>query len=80
MSPQFEEIAADAMKLPVRDRVRLAQKLVATLEDGQEEDIAKIEALWFAEAQRRFDELRTGSVTGLTSDEAFQKARDALKR
>ena len=80
MSPQFEEIAADAMKLPVRDRVRLAQKLVATLEDDQEEDIAKIEALWFAEAQRRFEELRTGSVTGLDSAEVFEKARDALKR
>ena len=38
------------MKLPLRDRVQLAQRLVSTLDDEVETDT---EALWFAEAERR---------------------------
>jgi len=44
---------ADAMKLPLRDRVQLAQRLVSTLDEEVETDT---EALWFAEAERRLEE------------------------
>lgn len=53
MSTRFEQLASDAMKLPVRDRVRLAQQLVATIEEDTETATEKeIEELWFAEAER----------------------------
>jgi hypothetical protein len=39
-----------------------------------------VEALWFAEAERRLEELRAGKVEGIDSDEAFQNARKALER
>ena len=65
------------MKLPLRDRVQLAQRLVSTLDEEIETDT---EALWFAETERRLDELRSGKVEGIDSDEAFRTAREALKR
>jgi putative addiction module component (TIGR02574 family) len=65
------------MKLPLRDRVQLAQRLVSTL-DGEVE--TNTEALWFAEAERRLEDLRTGRVEGIESEEAFRTAREALKR
>lgn len=76
MSTRFEQVAADAMKLPVRDRVRLAQQLVSTLDEDQSE--GEVEELWFAGAKRRLDELHTGKVQGIDADEVFKNARENL--
>ena len=77
MSTQFDQVAADAMKLPLRDRVRLAQQLVATLDDQSE---TEIEELWFSTARRRLDELHSGEVQGIEADDAFRMARENLAR
>lgn len=79
MNTDLEQLTADAMKLPLRDRVQLAQRLVSTLDDEVETE-TDTEALWFAEAERRLEELRTGKVQGIDSEEAFRTAREALKR
>src|ERR1700730_6353198 len=73
MSTNLDQLTADAMKLPLRDRVQLAQRLVSTLDDDAE-------ALWFAEAERRLEELRSGKVQGISAEDSFRKAREALKR
>ena len=77
MSTRFEEIVTDAMKLPLRDRVRLAQRLMFSLDDQIE---TGVEALWVAEAERRLQEFRAGTVHGIKAEEAFRKAREALER
>ena len=77
MKTRWDEIAADAMRLPLRDRVKLAQRLVSSLDDQVETDA---EALWIAEAERRLDELRTGAVKGIDAAEVFRKAHEALQR
>ena len=75
MSTNLDQLTADAMKLPLRDRVMLAQRLVSTLDDEVE---TGTEELWFAEAERRLGELRSGKVEGIESDDAFRSAREAL--
>jgi putative addiction module component (TIGR02574 family) len=77
MSSNLDQLTADAMKLPLRDRVQLAQRLVSTLDDDIE---GGVEGLWFAEAERRLEELHSGKVEGVDSDDAFRTAREALKR
>ena len=77
MDVRFDDIVADAMKLPLRDRVRLAQRLVSSLDEEADENV---EELWLAEAERRLDELRSGSAQRVPADEAFAKARAALRR
>ncbi|MBI3667131.1 MAG: addiction module protein [Acidobacteria bacterium] len=77
MATLFDEIEADAMKLSLRDRVKLAQRLVSSLDDEGE---SGVEVLWAAEAERRLEELRTGKVKGIDAAEAFRKAHEALKR
>jgi putative addiction module component (TIGR02574 family) len=77
MSSNLDQLTADAMKLPLRDRVQLAQRLVSTLDDEVEGDT---EALWFAEAERRLEELRSGKVQGISAEDSFRNAREALKR
>jgi putative addiction module component (TIGR02574 family) len=77
MSTNLDQLTADAMKLSLRDRVQLAQRLVSTLDDEIESDT---EALWFSEAERRLEELRSGKVQGIDSEAAFRTAREALKQ
>ena len=77
MSSNLDQLTADAMKLPLRDRVQLAQRLVSTLDDEVETDT---EELWFAEAERRLEELRSAKVHGIPAEETFRTAREALKR
>jgi putative addiction module component (TIGR02574 family) len=77
MSTQFDQVAADAMRLPLRERVRLAQQLVSTLDEQSE---TEVEELWFTEARRRLDELHSGKVKGIDADEAFRNAREDLAR
>ena len=77
MSSDLDQVTVKAMKLPLRERVLLAQRLVSTIDDGVEPDT---EALWFAEAERRLEELRSGKVQGIASDNAFITAREALKK
>jgi antitoxin ParD1/3/4 len=35
MSTNLDQLTADAMKLPLRDRVQLAQRLVSTIDDEE---------------------------------------------
>ena len=77
MSTDLDQLTTDAMKLSLRDRVQLAQRLVSTIDDEIDPDT---EALWFAEAERRLEELRSGRVEGIDSEDAFGTAREALKR
>jgi hypothetical protein len=48
MSSKLDQLTADAMKLPLRDRVQLAQRLVSTLDEEVETDT---EEFWFAESR-----------------------------
>jgi len=77
MNTQFDRVVADAMKLPLRDRVKLAQQLVSTLDEQSE---AEVEELWFNEAKRRLKELHAGQVAGIDADEAFRKVSEDLAR
>jgi hypothetical protein len=76
MESRFDEIVGEAIQLTLRDRVRLAQYLVSTIDDESE---TCVETLWFEQAERRLEEIHSGKVEGLDADYAFKNARDALK-
>jgi putative addiction module component (TIGR02574 family) len=75
MGTSYEEMAAEAMKLPLRDRVKLAQQLASSLDDGVETDV---EELWLAEAERRMEELRTSKAAAIDAADAFARARHSI--
>lgn len=77
MGTSYEEMAAEAMKLPLRDRVKLAQQLASSLDDAAEADV---EELWLAEAEPRMEDLRTGKASAIDAAEAFPRARRDLAR
>lgn len=61
MSSNLDELTADAMKLSLRDRVQLAQRLVSTLDDEVEADTEALCGLDFLTAveaaTRRIEQL-----------------------
>ncbi len=60
MSMTIDELEAAALELSVEERARLAERLMASI--GADDDI---ELAWVEEAERRYEELRTGHETGL---------------
>jgi len=72
-----EELMADAMALPLAERVSLAQALWESIDAGlpNTDDLAAVK-----EAIRRDEELSSGRVTGRTHEEVMRAARRALMR
>jgi putative addiction module component (TIGR02574 family) len=71
-----QQLTAEAMALPLPERVSLAQALWESIHSGlmQPEENDTV-----GEAIRRDDELSTGTVTGRTHDEVMHAARQAIR-
>lgn len=69
--PDLNEVLKSALSLPVEDRAALADKLLASLNELDEQEA---ERLWADEAQRRLEEYRAGRVTASDSQAVAEKA------
>jgi len=76
MASPMRDLQSKALKLPQKDRARLAQRLISSLDQERGVDV---EALWLREAERRLRELKTGRVTGIPAEKVLRKARAALR-
>src|SRR5574337_361281 len=66
----LEEIEAAALQLAPTERARLAERLLASLEEDDE-----ILAAWVEEAERRADAFDRGEMEAVDADEAIAQAR-----
>jgi len=69
-----EQVLEQALKLDLKDRADLAQRLLSSLESLNPEEHDR---LWTEVAVRRAEELRSGKAKGYTWEEI---KRDALSR
>ena len=74
MQTQFELLEAETLKLTADERARLAEHLIASLDEDTE-----IEDAWAIEAERRIADIESGSVQLIPVAEAIAQARAALK-
>ena len=74
MTTQFEILEAEALKLDSSDRARLAEHLIASLDEDDD-----IETAWAIEAKRRIADIENGAVTPLSFDDVIKQARIASK-
>jgi len=70
----LEAIEATLMQLPHTDRVHLAERLLASLDEEDE-----ILAEWVAEAERRLDAMERGEVQGIPIEDALVQLRAGLR-
>jgi putative addiction module component (TIGR02574 family) len=66
-----QELITEAISLPVEDRALIVDYLLKSLNHGE----SAIEKKWAEEAQRRFDELRSGRVQALPGDVVINNLR-----
>lgn len=76
MSSALKKIEDEVLKLPARSRARLAERLIASLEEVAEPEA---ESAWRAEVEKRSLELLQGDVKGIPANKVFKKARTALR-
>lgn len=76
MADSSRQLESKALKLPRKNRARLAQRLISSLD--QETDV-DAEKLWREEAERRLAELKSGKVTGIPAERVIRKARSAIR-
>jgi putative addiction module component (TIGR02574 family) len=75
-----DELEASVLELPRAERARLAQRLVASLDEGEDEDPAAVEAAWEEEIARRVAELESGAVEAIPAEQVFAEVRARLNR
>jgi putative addiction module component (TIGR02574 family) len=74
MASQLEMVEAQALQLPPEERVKLADRLIASV--FQDNDI---EEAWAAEVERRIAEIEGGRVHLIPAADAVARARAAIK-
>ncbi|HEX5338576.1 MAG TPA: addiction module protein [Gallionella sp.] len=77
MQITVEQIAEEALALPREARALLADRLVESLDPAED---GLIRQLWVKEAQRRIEEVRSGSVTPIPGETAFSQVISSIKR
>jgi putative addiction module component (TIGR02574 family) len=73
MSTRVEDLAAQALQLPVEDRAELVERLMASFEPGLVD-----QATWIRLSRLRRDDVRSGKVAMVPGDEALVRVRARL--
>ena len=79
MTAELQAILAAAMALSNSERAELAAILTDTLGEQGSSD-AEIEAAWVVEAQRRWEDIRSGRSKTVPLEEVTAKLRAKLER
>ena len=75
MSDLVEELSHKARALPPEDRVRLAEELLASVQEAH----AEVDAAWEEEIKRRIAEIDSGKAKLIPAEEVFAEVRRLLK-
>ena len=79
MGIPLEELETEALELSVRDRAALAHRLIASLDEGPDDDPTEVELAWEEEIHRRLAAYRSGEVQTISADDVFSKTRALLQ-
>jgi putative addiction module component (TIGR02574 family) len=74
MTAALKNLAEAVTKLPADERAFLAEELLASLDDFE------LEKNWADEAKRRRDEVRSGRVKPIESEDVYRRIEDLLNR
>jgi len=75
MSKALLKIEREAVRLPVKDREVLAERLMRSV---TREPLTQVEEAWVVEAERRLSAWRRGTRTGVPVERAFKQIRKDL--
>jgi len=73
---EFEEVSTKAMSLPAESRAELAEILIQSLDEKENEGV---NFAWLAEIRRRDQEIRAGASITKPADQVLKEARERLR-
>ena len=73
---EFKEVSAKAMSLPTESRAELAEILIQSLDEKENEEV---KFAWLAEIRRRDQEIRAGASVTKPADQVLREARERLR-
>ena len=73
MSPQFEILEAEVLKLAPAECALLAEHIIASLDEDNE-----IELAWAVEVERRVAEIESGAIVGMPFEEVIAQVHATL--
>ena len=76
MSALFDELERQARLLTPQEKATLARLLIEELDPSVD---GKVEELWIAESQRRYQAYLKGELESVPGDEVMSRARSRLK-
>lgn len=71
------KVVNDALSLPPKSRVKLAEKLLESLDDPRQKEIDR---LWAEEAEDRVDAYERGDFKAVPGKEVFRRLKPRKKR
>ena len=77
MSPELLELERKAIRLPIKEREILAERLIQNVEGVP---LTEVEEAWVKEAERRARAWRRGDRKGVSAKRAFRQIRKDLGR
>lgn len=79
MSITLRQLEAEALELPADQRIDLAQRLFASIDDEDVlEDPGIVEQAWLEEAERRYERHLAGGTDAVPATEAIARVRNRL--
>lgn len=74
MKSAAEEVEAAVLSLPRSERARLAERLIASLDEDPE-----IEEAWAEEVRRRLEAFRKGEIDAVPANDVLTETRRRIK-
>ncbi|MDB6122183.1 MAG: uncharacterized protein JWQ71_1176 [Pedosphaera sp.] len=75
MSPLVKEIERQALELSPEEREALADHLLRSLDDAP---LNHVDEAWVAEAERRYQDFKSGKTQAIPGDKIFSQIRQEL--
>jgi putative addiction module component (TIGR02574 family) len=79
MTSRAQELLREALSLPIDERADVAAELLASLDDVGSEDVARVEAAWAAEIERRARRVMAGESAGIPWEDVRRRAEEELR-
>jgi putative addiction module component (TIGR02574 family) len=72
----IQDLEKAALNLSLKERAQLAHRLLVSLDEPSNEENEK---LWFEVAERRVQELRSGKIEGIPTEDVLSDVRAKLR-
>ena len=76
MPQDLKELEAQLLRLPLRDRAALVERLLVSLDSM---DDGENERLWVEEAERRYQAYKKGEIAARPAADVMRDARKAIR-